>query len=111
MDITIGCSRANFMGSGTFRPKTISSPRRLASRTFRPWSFRPYWTFRPLDVSPPKFQLVVVVVGGGGGGGGAVNVEIYVHYILNYTSFGNINHRSVIVNYTNYYSLIIRSCT
>ena len=71
-------------GSGTFRPKSISSPRRFAPRTFRPWSFRPwtfrpYWTFRPLDVSPPNIN---------GGGGGGINVEIFVRYILNYTLLG-----------------------
>ena len=53
-----------YSGSGTFRPKSISSPRRFAPRTVRPWSVRP-WTFRP-----PNFN-----------GGGGINAQIYVYML------------------------------
>lgn len=44
--------RCGFTGSGTFRPISISSDRRFAPRTFRLWSFRPCWMFRPLTFRP-----------------------------------------------------------
>ena len=78
---TVHC--ACYIGSGTFHPKSISSHKRFAPRTFRlwlfrPWTFCPYWTFRP---PPPswtfRLQIPMVCVEVWG-----FNVESYVHYIF-----------------------------
>ena len=63
-------------GSGTFRPKSVSSPRRFAPSRFAPGCFAPTgrfapWTFRP------KISMGVE--------GGDIYVEIYVYNELYFT--------------------------
>ena len=76
-----------------FPPLDVSPPGRFALGRFAPGRFAP-WTFRP--------QMSMRVVGD-------IYVEIYVYFEL-YFALAALNNRSVIVNYINYYLLIIRSC-
>ena len=63
----------HLLGSGMFRPKSISSPRCFTPGRFAPGRFA------------PKFQWV----------GGGIHVELYIHYIENYTIIGNWTSRPI----------------